>query len=161
MATLASPSITAPCTRVARRSRGALVVVRAAGKKAQQAPSGKGLKGGASLDYGNDWYTKTRELAKPRTVREEIASPLHPNRLPLPAALFAAGAGAYSPEYRRQANLIANNGKERKDLYTDNWDGSEYKGSPFNILTLVGALFILTPVAGLVFAYWSYGTLWG
>ena len=28
-------------------------------------------------------------------------------------------------EYRRAANLAANNGKERKDLYTDNWDGSE------------------------------------
>jgi hypothetical protein len=40
-------------------------------------------------------------------------------------------------------------------------DGSEYKGSPFNILSLLAALFILTPLLGLVFAYWSYGTLWG
>lgn len=43
----------------------------------------------------------------------------------------------------------------------DNWDGSEYKGSPFNILTLLGALFVLVPVAGLVVAYFTYGTLWG
>jgi hypothetical protein len=40
-------------------------------------------------------------------------------------------------------------------------DGSEYKGSSFNILTLLGLLFILTPVAGLAFAYFTYGTLWG
>ena len=37
-------------------------------------------------------------------------------------------AAAAAAEYRRAANLAANNGKERKDLYTDNWDGSEYKG---------------------------------
>jgi hypothetical protein len=43
----------------------------------------------------------------------------------------------------------------------DNWDGSEYKGSPFNILTLLGLLFVLVPVAGLAFAYQSYGVLWG
>jgi hypothetical protein len=41
-------------------------------------------------------YAQTREAAKPRrTVRDEI-------------------------EYRRRANELANNGKERKDLYTDN-----------------------------------------
>lgn len=43
----------------------------------------------------------------------------------------------------------------------DNWDGSEYKGSSFNILTLLGLLFVLVPVAGLAFAYQSYGVLWG
>ncbi|KAJ9523235.1 hypothetical protein QJQ45_024024 [Haematococcus lacustris] len=86
------------------------------------------------VSYGNDWYAKTR--ARPRTVREEI-------------------------EYRRAANLAANNGKERKDLYTDNWDGSEYKGSVWNVGTLVLALFFLVPALGLAFAYWSYGTLWG
>jgi hypothetical protein len=42
-----------------------------------------------------------------------------------------------------------------------NWDGSEYKGSSFNILTLLGLLFVLVPVAGLAFAYQSYGVLWG
>ncbi|KAG2444523.1 hypothetical protein HXX76_001270 [Chlamydomonas incerta] len=113
--------------------RQALVVRAAANKKA---PAGKAAPSGKSLDYGADWYTKTRELSRPRTVREEI-------------------------EYRKEANRAANNGKERKDLYTDNWDGSEYKGSPFNILTLVGALFILTPVLGLWFAYATYGELWG
>ncbi len=40
-------------------------------------------------------------------------------------------------------------------------DGSEYKGSPFNIGTFVAALFILVPVAGLVFAYFTFGVLWG
>jgi hypothetical protein len=50
---------------------------------------------------------------------------------------------------------------DREDLYTDNWDGSEYKGSRWNILTVLAALFILTPVAGLIFAYFSYGIVWG
>jgi hypothetical protein len=85
------------------------------------------------------------------------------------------------------AGAQANNGKERKDLYSDNWDGDKYKGAPlrrcapsartlalsvrsfraccagsgFNVLNLVIAAFVLTPVAGLAFAYWSYGTLWG
>ena len=34
-------------------------------------------------------------------------------------------------------------------------------GSGFNVLNLVIAAFVLTPVLGLAFAYWSYGTLWG
>ena len=76
--------------------------------------------------------------------------PHPPDKLPIP---FLAR--------RKQANWEANNGKERKDLYTDNWDGSEYKGSGFNILTLLIALSVLVPAAGLAFAYWSYGTLWG
>lgn len=61
----------------------------------------------------------------------------------------------------KAANWAANNGRERKDLYTDNWDGSEYKGSPFNMLSLLAVLFVATPVAGLVFAYFTYGDLWG
>uniref|UniRef100_A0A7R9T639 Uncharacterized protein n=1 Tax=Ostreococcus sp. 'lucimarinus' TaxID=242159 RepID=A0A7R9T639_9CHLO len=80
-----------------------------------------------------DWDAMER---RPRTVSEEIG--------------------------RRQfANRRANNGKDRKDLYTDNWDGSEYKGSSFNILSLVAALFVLVPLGLLIFAYTSYGTLWG
>eukprot|EP00884_Botryococcus_braunii_P020014 jgi/Botrbrau1/6697/Bobra.0202s0034.1 len=85
---------------------------------------------------GQDWYQKTRDPYQGRTVREEL-------------------------EYRRQANLAANKGKERKDLYTDNWEGSEYKGSSINILTVLIALFILVPVAGLAFAFATFGTLWG
>eukprot|EP00891_Asterochloris_glomerata_P002084 jgi/Astpho2/2084/Aster-00571 len=85
---------------------------------------------------------------------------------------------------RKQANWEANNGRcvpeivplwcqrylsswrcllcsERKDLYTDAWAGDKWKGSKFNILSLVVILFLLTPVAGLVFAYVTYGSLWG
>jgi len=40
-------------------------------------------------------------------------------------------------------------------------DGDVYKGSRFNVLTVVAAVSILTPLAGLVFAWWSYGRLWG
>ena len=35
---------------------------------------------------------------------------------------------------RREANRAANNGLERKDLYTDAWAGSEYRGSSNNIV---------------------------
>ena len=40
-------------------------------------------------------------------------------------------------------------------------DGSVYKGSMFNVLTVIALVSILTPLAGLVFAWWSYGVLWG
>jgi hypothetical protein len=90
-----------------------------------------------TVQYGSDWYAQTREAAKPRrTTREEM-------------------------EYRRQANLAANNGKDRKDLYTDNWDGDKYKGNPVNILSVLIVISILVPVAGLVFAFNTYGKLWG
>jgi len=91
----------------------------------------------AQVSYGKDWYEQTREAAKlKRTPREEL-------------------------ERRRRANAIANNGQERKDLFTNNWDGDRYKGSPVNILTVLVALLILTPTAGLIFARLTYGTLWG
>ena len=89
------------------------------------------------VEYGASWYETTRQASSPkRTVREEL-------------------------QRRRDANEAANNGKDRKDLYTDNWEGSEYKGSQFNILNLLVALFVLVPVLGLAFAYLSYGDLWG
>jgi hypothetical protein len=61
----------------------------------------------------------------------------------------------------RQANWEANKGKERKDLYTEKWDGAEYKGSPINVLTIILIVSVLTPLIGVIFALRSYGTLWG
>jgi len=56
-----------------------------------------------NVTYGADWYTSTRQAAKSTlTVREEL-------------------------ERRRAANSAANNGRERKDLYTDNWCGALIK----------------------------------
>ncbi|KAF5830439.1 hypothetical protein DUNSADRAFT_14577 [Dunaliella salina] len=91
----------------------------------------------ARVSYGQDWYEQTREAAKlRRSPREEL-------------------------QRRRLANRIANNGQERKDLFTNNWEGDQYKGSPVNILTVLVALLVLTPTAGLIFARFTYGTLWG
>jgi hypothetical protein len=73
----------------------------------------------------------------------------------------AAAAAAAVTAYRKEANRLANNGKERKDLYTANWDGAEYKGSKFNILTVIALVSVLTPLLGLVFAYTTFGVLWG
>eukprot|EP00879_Flechtneria_rotunda_P005607 GHRR01005903.1.p1 GENE.GHRR01005903.1~~GHRR01005903.1.p1 ORF type:complete len:137 (+),score=13.65 GHRR01005903.1:179-589(+) len=102
--------------------------------KKTDAQSGKGNQ---QVQYGQDWYEQTREASRQlRTAREEL-------------------------EYRREANRIANGGKERKDLYTNNWDGDQYKGSKFNILTVIALVSILTPLLGLVFAYSTYGILWG
>eukprot|EP00803_Ostreobium_quekettii_P009009 evm.model.scf_351.6 EVM.evm.TU.scf_351.6 scf_351:47488-50920(-) len=89
-----------------------------------------------NVEYGGGWYDATREYGQPKTVKEQL-------------------------DRWRKANYEANKGLDRKDLYTENWAGSEYRGSKFNILTLIGALFVLTPVAGLVFAYLTYGKLWG
>jgi hypothetical protein len=84
-------------------------------------------------NYGESWYEATK---KRRSDAEELAR-------------------------RREANFRANNGKERKDLYTDNWDGDVYKGSSFNILTVLIGIAVGVPVAGLIFAYTSYGVYWG
>ena len=41
------------------------------------------------------------------------------------------------------------------------WEGSEFVGSSNNILTWLIVASVAAPLAGLAFAYWSYGTLWG
>lgn len=51
--------------------------------------------------------------------------------------------------------------RERDDLYSDNWDGDEYKGSNFNELTVGLGIAIATPVIGLLIAAATYGKLWG
>lgn len=86
-----------------------------------------------AVKYGADWYAATREASKPSTVREEIAR-------------------------RRAVNDVAY--RDRR-LNSDAWEGSEYKGSKYNILTLLVALFLLVPVLGLAFAFQTYGVLWG
>eukprot|EP00242_Pyramimonas_sp_CCMP2087_P010082 CAMPEP_0198206712 /NCGR_PEP_ID=MMETSP1445-20131203/10248_1 /TAXON_ID=36898 /ORGANISM="Pyramimonas sp., Strain CCMP2087" /LENGTH=138 /DNA_ID=CAMNT_0043879501 /DNA_START=56 /DNA_END=472 /DNA_ORIENTATION=- len=90
-----------------------------------------------NVDYGADWYAQTKKKGGIKRSSKE-----------------------FYEEYR-DANVKANNGRERKDLYTDNWDGDEYKGGGFNILTFLIILFLGVPALGLLFAYTSYGVLWG
>jgi len=59
------------------------------------------------------------------------------------------------------APLTALPEREREDLFTDNWDGDEYKGSNFNELTVGLGIAIAMPILGLVFAAATYGKLWG
>lgn len=69
------------------------------------------------VDYGRDWFAATRDPSRGLSPRQEM-------------------------QMRREANRAANNGLERKDLYTDAWAGSEYRGSSNNIvrgLDFVGA----------------------
>lgn len=51
--------------------------------------------------------------------------------------------------------------KEGSRLVSDNWEGDTYRGSNFNILTLILGLIFFVPVIGLAVAYFSYGSLWG
>jgi len=51
--------------------------------------------------------------------------------------------------------------RDREDLYTDNWDGDQYKGSGWNELTVGLAIAVAVPVIGLGFAAATYGSLWG
>eukprot|EP00241_Pyramimonas_parkeae_P009932 CAMPEP_0114255106 /NCGR_PEP_ID=MMETSP0058-20121206/17372_1 /TAXON_ID=36894 /ORGANISM="Pyramimonas parkeae, CCMP726" /LENGTH=132 /DNA_ID=CAMNT_0001369443 /DNA_START=73 /DNA_END=468 /DNA_ORIENTATION=- len=89
------------------------------------------------VDYGDDWYTQTKQYSVRKTNSKQFYA-----------------------KYKA-ANEAANNGKERKDLYSDAWDGDVYKGKEkVNILTVLIALFIGVPVLGLIFAYQSYGVLW-
>jgi len=61
------------------------------------------------VDYGRDWFAATRDPSRGLSPRQEM-------------------------QMRREANRAANNGLERKDLYTDAWAGSEYRGSSNNIV---------------------------
>ncbi|KIY97374.1 hypothetical protein MNEG_10587 [Monoraphidium neglectum] len=47
------------------------------------------------------------------------------------------------------------------NLYSKNWAGDVYIGSNWNILTLLYAIFLLTPILGLVAAWATYGVYWG
>ena len=46
-------------------------------------------------------------------------------------------------------------------LYSENWDGDYYIGSGFNIMTVLLLTAFLVPAGGLLFAWASYGSLWG
>eukprot|EP00667_Euglena_gracilis_P030106 EG_transcript_41054 len=61
----------------------------------------------------------------------------------------------------REANLRANNGRERQDLYDENWEGDVWKGSSFNILTVLIFVAVGAPVIGVAVAFFTYGVLWG
>lgn len=50
---------------------------------------------------------------------------------------------------------------DRADLYTDNWGGDKWKGGKVNVLSIILAVSILVPLGGLLFAYLTFGTLWG
>lgn len=51
--------------------------------------------------------------------------------------------------------------EDRPSLFTDNWGGDEWKGGNVNILTVIIFVSVAVPAVGLIFAYFTYGTLWG
>ena len=91
-------------------------------------------KRGEEVGYGTNWYEQTRAggTARRRTDRQIL-------------------------EAWKKANV----GKDRRDLYTEKWDGDVYKGSGFNILNLLVLLFFLVPAVGILVAYKGYGVWWG
>lgn len=75
---------------------------------------------------------------------------------------FNPPPSTHHPERRRAANKAAfKAGKDRADLYTDAWDGSEWKGGRVNILSVLILISVAVPLAGIAFAFWSYGRYWG
>eukprot|EP01023_Acetabularia_acetabulum_P006080 TRINITY_DN1252_c0_g1_i1.p3 TRINITY_DN1252_c0_g1~~TRINITY_DN1252_c0_g1_i1.p3 ORF type:complete len:149 (-),score=8.21 TRINITY_DN1252_c0_g1_i1:1225-1671(-) len=48
-----------------------------------------------------------------------------------------------------------------EDLYSENWQGGVYVGKTWNIMTIILLLSAMVPIAGLLFAYFTYGRLWG
>lgn len=46
------------------------------------------------------------------------------------------------------------------ELFSSNWAGDVYIGGRWNTLSVLYLVFMMTPLAGLVFAYVTYGTLW-
>lgn len=67
-------------------------------------------------------YEQTRAASRPRTVREEIGELLAPQRNSqqylLSVLMRCAATAVCAAAFRKEANRAANNGKERKDLYT-------------------------------------------
>ncbi|KAK3271868.1 hypothetical protein CYMTET_19804 [Cymbomonas tetramitiformis] len=121
-------------------TKGVAVLRSSAGQRRKQGRATKRITAKKqNVDYGEDWYSSTKNFGKTNTTKN---------------------SKKYMDNYR-EANRLANNGKERKDLYTDNWDGDVYKGSGFNILNFLIILTIGVPVLGLIFAYQTYGVLWG
>lgn len=88
------------------------------------------------VDYGEDWYSSTKNFGRTNTIKN---------------------SKKYMDNYR-EANRLANNGKERKDLYTDNWDGDVYKGrlpSNCDMLVLLIASLQMHGNAGCTTAWWG------
>ena len=92
--------------------------------------------------YGAGWYEATKKQARRKAT------------LGSSQRSFATLSDVCMTAEYRAANDAANNGMEvsraflldfacgsvlsqRKDLYSDNWDGDKYKGSGFNILSLL------------------------
>lgn len=46
-------------------------------------------------------------------------------------------------------------------LVSANWDGDVYRGGRWNVMTLLAAVGLATPLLGLLFAWATYGSLWG
>lgn len=51
--------------------------------------------------------------------------------------------------------------EDRPSLFTDNWGGDTWKGGRINVLSVILIVSILVPLGGLIFAYFTFGTLWG
>eukprot|EP00468_Gymnochlora_sp_CCMP2014_P010213 CAMPEP_0167754908 /NCGR_PEP_ID=MMETSP0110_2-20121227/8533_1 /TAXON_ID=629695 /ORGANISM="Gymnochlora sp., Strain CCMP2014" /LENGTH=123 /DNA_ID=CAMNT_0007640843 /DNA_START=10 /DNA_END=378 /DNA_ORIENTATION=- len=83
----------------------------------------------------DDWYARTKNPYQGRTESEEL-------------------------ERRQEANRRVNGRREREDLYSDSWAGDEYRGSSFNILTVLILVSVGAPIIGVTFALATYGKLW-
>ena len=49
----------------------------------------------------------------------------------------------------------------QKALVSSNWDGDVYTGKQWNVLTYLYLIFMMAPAAVGVFAWLTYGKLWG
>jgi hypothetical protein len=127
------PAALPRCRRAARLSARLAAPPSAANKQTTTSTTKTTASKPKVVQYGADWYAATRDASKPATVREELAR-------------------------RKAANEVTY--RDRR-LVSDAWDGSEFRGSKFNILTLLVILFVAVPVVGLGFAYKTYGVLWG
>lgn len=118
------------------------------------------------VSYGLDWYQQTRDaMNTKRSAREEMGMCFISCLVSLGVCLCVGCVSLVSSceivEIRREANRRANNGRDREDLYTDNWDGDVYKGNKVNVLSVLVAISVLAPLVGIIFALQTYGTLWG
>lgn len=75
--------------------------------------------------------------------------------------MMGTGKAVEEEEEPKPAAMQMKPGRERDDLYTDNWEGDQYVGSGWNELTVGIAVAVGVPIIGLGFAAATYGKLWG
>jgi len=129
-------------------------------------PTRYGL-GAVHLEKPRRLTNRRKRLVRASAEEEEFSVPINGNNEEPEGKTVADKLEGYRKEAIRAAEAqefaekYAPSRINEEIYYSDNWEGDVYVGSNWNILTVILFISIAVPIAGLIFAYFSYGTLWG